>query len=317
MDFSKLGYTKPLYILPFDHRATFAKKMFGLASETELNEEQKHLIKEFKMLIYKGFKDAVEKLIPSDYAAILCDEEYGSAVLADAQLNKVITMLTIEKSGETEFKFAFDNFGEHIEKYHPTFAKVLIRYNPADHDDTKQRQKKNLKLLSDYCHENNYKFLLELLVFPTEDQLKDVGGSKLKYDSQMRTGLTIDVVKDLQSFGVEPDVWKLEGFESVKDYENVVKAIKIDGRNDVNLVVLGRGAGEEKVDEWLETGTKAEWLEVGPKLEGVIGFAVGRTIFWDALEKFYKGEISKGDVIRIVSENFQKFYEVFAPLASH
>ena len=315
MDISKLGYTKPLYILPFDHRATFAKKMFGLASEKELSGEQKHLIKEFKMLVYKGFKDAVEKLIPKDYAAILCDEEYGDAVLADAQINGFITMLTLEKSGETEFKFQFNDFGEHIQKYHPTFAKVLIRYNPADRDDLKLRQKKNLKLVSDYCHENNFKFLLEVLVLPTDEQLKDSGGSKTKYDRELRADLTREVIKDLQAFGVEPDVWKLEGFETIKDYEKIVNVIKTGGRINVNLVVLGRGAGEEKVDEWLETGTKAEWLEVGPKLEGVIGFAVGRTIFWDALEKFYKGEIGKAEVIQTVSTNFQKFYKVFAPLA--
>lgn len=301
--------------MPFDHRATFAKKMFGLPSEKELNEEQKHLIKEFKMLIYKGFKDAVEKQIPQDFAAILCDEEYGNAVLVDAQLNKFIVMLTLEKSGETEFMFAYENFEEHLEKYHPTFAKVLIRYNPADEDDLKNRQKKNLKLVSDFCYNSDYKFLLELLVIPTEDQLKEVGGSKAKYDSEMRTGLTIEVIKDLQGYGVEPDVWKLEGFETVRDYKDVVEAIKVNGRDNVNLVVLGRGAGEEKVDEWLETGTKAEWLEVGPKLEGVIGFAVGRTIFWEALEKFYKGEIGKAEVIQTVSNNFQKFYKVFAPLS--
>jgi myo-inositol catabolism protein IolC len=289
--------------------------MFNLVSETELNEEQKHLIREFKMLIYKGFKDAVEKQIPADYAAILCDEEYGDAVLADAQLNRFIVMLTLEKSGEAEFKFAYENFTEHIEKYHPTFAKVLIKYNPADQDDSKDRQKKNLKLVSDFCYNSDYKFLLELLVIPTEEQLKEVSGSKEKYDREMRTRLTIEVIKDLQSYGVEPDVWKLEGFEAVKDYEDIVKAIKVNGRDNVNLVVLGRGAGEEKVDEWLETGTKAEWLEVGPKLEGVIGFAVGRTIFWDALEKFYKGEAGKAEVIQTVSENFQKFYKVFASLS--
>jgi myo-inositol catabolism protein IolC len=315
MDLLDLGYTKPLYILPFDHRATFAKKMFGLASEADLNVEQKHLIAEFKMLIYKGFKDAVEKVIPMDYAAILCDEEYGSAVLADAQVNRYITMLTLEKSGETEFKFAFENFEEHINKYHPTFAKVLIRYNPADSDDLKQRQKKNLKLVSDFCHSNNYKFLLELLVAPTDEQLKENGGSMAKYDKEMRADLTREVVKDLQAFGIEPDIWKLEGFETVKDYEKVINVIKIGGRKNVNLVVLGRGAGEEKVDEWLEKGAKAEWLEVGPKLEGVVGFAVGRTIFWDALEKFYKGEIGKAEVINSVSENFQKFYHVFASLS--
>lgn len=312
MEFTDLGYTKPLYVLPFDHRATFARKMFNLASESELNEEQKHLIREFKMLIYKGFKDAVEKLIPQDFAAILCDEEYGSAVLADAQLNGYIIMLTVEKSGTDEFQFQYENFAEHIENYHPTFAKVLVRYNPEDSDSLKERQKKNLKKISDFCHEKNYKFLLELLVIPSEKQLEKVQKSKARYDREIRPLLTAEVIKDLQDSGIEPDVWKLEGFEKVETYEKIVRAIKADGRENVNLVVLGRGADEKTVDEWIETGLKEEWLEVGPKLEGVIGFAVGRTVFWDALEKFYKGEIGKAEVIQTVSKNFQKFYQVFA-----
>jgi 5-dehydro-2-deoxygluconokinase len=266
------------------------------------------------MLIYKGFKDATTKLIPSDYAAILCDEEYGDAVLADAQINGFITMLTIEKSGEKEFKFQYPNFAKHIEKYHPTFVKVLIRYNPEDPDSLKARQKKNLKLASDFCHTNNYKFLLELLVIPTENQLKKVQKSKLRYDREIRPLLTKEVIKDFQDYAVEPDVWKLEGYETVEAYEKIIRAIKTGGRENVNLVVLGRGADDEKVDQWLQLGAEEEWFTVGPKVEGVIGFAVGRTIFWEALEKFYKGEIGKAEVIQTVSENFQKFYRVFTSL---
>jgi 5-dehydro-2-deoxygluconokinase len=313
MEFADLGYSKPLYILPFDHRATFAQKMFGKDSILDLNSEEKELIREFKMLIYKGFKDALEKLIPTDYAAVLCDEEFGSEVLLDALHNRFNTILTVEKSGEKEFKFQYEDFREHIKKYHPTFAKVLIRYNPADEEGLKNRQKQNLKMVSDFCHENNFKFLLEVLVIPTESQLKDAG-TKVAFDTKFRCDLAVEMVKDLQDFGIEPDVWKLEGFETIKDYEKVLKAIKRGRRENVNLVVLGRGANEEKVNEWLRTGVKEEWFEVGAKVEGVIGFAVGRTIFWQALEKFHNGEIGKNEVIQSVSENFQKFYKLFAML---
>lgn len=308
-----MGYSKPLYILPFDHRATFAQKMFGKDSILDLNSEEKELLREFKMLIYKGFKDALEKLIPTDYAAVLCDEEFSSEVLLDALHNRFNTILTVEKSGEKEFKFQYEDFREHIKKYHPTFAKVLIRYNPADEEGLKNRQEQNLKMVSDFCHENNFKFLLEVLVIPTESQLKDAG-TKGAFDTKFRCDLAVEMVKDLQDFGIEPDVWKLEGFETIKDYEKVLKAIKRGGRENVNLVVLGRGANEEKVNEWLRTGAKEEWFEVGAKVEGVIGFAVGRTVFWQALEKFHNGEIGKNEVIQTVSENFQKFYKLFAML---
>ncbi len=303
MDLSKLGYTKPLYILPFDHRSTFAEKMFGLKSIEALNEEQIDLIKEFKMLIYKGFKDAVEKLIPTDSAAILCDEQYGSEVLIDAKHNGFVTILTIEKSGEEEFKFQYEDFGEHIDRFKPVFTKVLIRYSPEDAEQLKERQKKNLKTISDFSHKNNYKFLLEVLVLPTEEDFKKVSQDREKYDSEIRPRLTVEVIKELQEYGIEPDVWKLEGFDSEKEYEEIVKAARRGGRDSVGIVVLGRGAGEEKVDEW---------LEIGSKVPGVIGFAVGRTVFWDVLEKFYNGKVGKWEVIQTVSDNFQKFYKIFA-----
>ena len=107
MEFADLGYTKPLYILPFDHRATFAQKMFGKNSILDLNAEEKEQIREFKMLIYKGFKDSLEKLVPTDYAAILCDGKFGSEILLDALHNRFNTILTVEKSGKEEFMFQY------------------------------------------------------------------------------------------------------------------------------------------------------------------------------------------------------------------
>lgn len=303
MDNSKLGYNKPLYILPFDHRSIFAQKMFNLQSISELNEDQRHSIKEFKMLVYKGFKEAVNNGVQRDYAAILCDEEFGSEVLIDAKHNGFVTILTIEKSGSEEFEFQYgEDFGDHINKYKPEFTKVLIKYNPADSEELKQRQKNKLKILSDYSHENKYKFLSEVLVLPTKEQLDEVNGNREEYDMKIRPGLTVEVIKDLHSSGIEPDVWKLEGFDSEESYKEIVETAQTDGREKVGLVILGRGADEEKVDEW---------LKIGSKVKGVTGFAVGRTVFWDSLEKFYKGEIGKAEAIKTIGANYQNFCNIF------
>lgn len=303
MDFKKLGYTKPLYILPFDHRSTFAEKMFHHASMDELSSEEIHFLREFKMLTYKGFKLALERGIPTEYGAVLCEEEFGSEVLFDAKQNGFITILTIEKSGQNSFEFEYGNdFKEHIEKFKPNFTKVLIKYNPKDSNDLKIKQKKNLKLISDYSHDKNYKFMLEVLVLPTEEQLKIAKGDREEYDKMQRPALTVEVIKDLQGFGIEPDVWKLEGLEGSQDYKEIVKTVKESGRDNVSLVVLGRGANEEKVDEW---------IQIGATVDGVIGFAVGRTVFWDSLEKFYHGKIGKAEVIETIATNFLNFYNIF------
>lgn len=302
MNFSSIGYKKPLYILAFDHRSAFAEKMFHVKSLSDLSPEQKHDIKEFKMLIYKGFKNAIEKQIPVDNAAILCDEEFGSELILDANQNGFITILTVEKSGEKEFKFQYgENFRKHIEDFNPTFVKVLIKYNPSDPNELKQRQKKNLKIVSDFCRDRKYKFLIEVLVLPTEIELRSVGGRE-KYDETLRPLLTVDVIREMHETGIEPDIWKLEGFSKKESYKKVISAARENGRENVSLVILGRGESEEKVDEW---------LRVGSKIDGVIGFAVGRTIFWEVIEKFHKGEIGKASVIDVISKKFQALYKVF------
>ena len=303
MDFSKLGYTKPLYILALDHRLTFATELFKKQSIDDLSKEEKELIKEFKMLIYKGIKKAIEKSVPKENAGILVDEEFGEEVLLDAKRNGFITILTIEKSGREEFDFMYKDFKEHIEKFKPDFVKVLIKYNPKDSQDLKERQQKNLKIISDYAHENNYKFLLEVLVIPTKEQLNKVNGSRERYDQELRPELTAEVIKTLQTNGIEPDIWKIEGMETAVDYSGVIKEAKSGGRDNVGVIILGRGANEEKVQEW---------LRVGARVDGVIGFAVGRTIFWDMIEKFYKGEMGKASVIEVIGKKFESFYKVFS-----
>ena len=297
------GYTKPLYILPFDHRSTFAQKMFNKNSLEDLTPEEHQLIIDYKKIIFEGFKKSLELGVPKDYAAILVDEEFGDEILKDAKQNGFVTILTTEKSGQEEFDFQYGNdFAEHIEKYNPTFAKVLIKYNPDDPEDLKKRQQKKLKLISDFCNVKAYKFLLEVLVIATKEQMESVGESKEDYDRLIRPGLTVEVIKEFQAAGVEVDVWKLEGFDSVEEYRDIVSAAREDGRDSVSLVVLGRGEGEEKVDEW---------LKIGSDVSGVIGFAVGRTVFWQSIADFKSGIKTREEAIETIGQNFYKFYKIF------
>ncbi len=298
----KLGYDKNLYILPFDHRNTFAQHLFNVKME-EMTEEQKEAIRDFKNIIFAGFQSSINKGLPKEMAGILVDEEYGDEVLKTAKQQGFVTILTVEKSGQEEFAFEYgEHFAEHIEKYKPTFAKVLIKYNPADAADSRQRQQVTLKKISNYCHEHGHKFLLEVLVGANEEQLAKANGDKKEYDKTIRPGLTVQMIKELQDAGVEPDVWKLEGMESEGAYKNCVHQAQIDERQGVGIVVLGRGADDATVDNW---------IKLGSQVPGVIGFAVGRTIFWDAISDFYNKKASREETIEKISTNFFHYYQVF------
>src|SRR6516164_4410818 len=124
-----LGYTKPLYLLAFDHRGSFERDLF-IASHP-ISDKVRAGITDAKEVIYEGFVEAAARGVPTDAAGILVDEEYGTMVARKARSADHVLAMPVEKSGQAEFDFAYgEEFGRHIEEFDPTFAKVLVRYNP-------------------------------------------------------------------------------------------------------------------------------------------------------------------------------------------
>src|SRR5271168_3149468 len=170
------GYNKPLYILPFDHRGSFETKMFGW--EGVLTPDQTAQIAAAKRVIYDGFVAAIANGVAKEKAGILVDEQFGAAILHDAEARGFTTACPAEKSGQEEFDFEYgEDFGKHIEAFHPTFCKVLVRYNPEGDPALNQRQVGRLKRLSDFLHAGNRsRFMFELLVPPEKAQFDRVKG---------------------------------------------------------------------------------------------------------------------------------------------
>ena len=152
-----------------------------------------------------------------------------------------------------------------------------MRYNPEDDAALNQRQTTRLKQLSDYCRAAGQLFMFELLVPATKAQMDRVQADKNTYDLRSRPALMLQTIRTLQDAGVEPDVWKIEGLDRREDCERVVEIARRDGRSEIGCIVLGRGADEKKVKHWLATAAS---------VPGFIGFAVGRTTFWDAVADY-------------------------------
>ncbi|MEK7115349.1 MAG: DUF2090 domain-containing protein, partial [Patescibacteria group bacterium] len=165
------------------------------------------------------------------------------------------------------------------------------------------RQRKRLKVLSDFAHKEGYKFLLEPLVPPTEENLKDLGGDKEKYDREVRPSLTTKMMMELQNVGIEPDVWKIEGMRRQSDYQRIAAVARNrSARADVGVVILGRGEKKEEV---------VAWIKAGKNVRGVIGFAVGRTVFLLPLVNFKNKLVERQEAVEKIAENYKYFYEVF------
>jgi 5-dehydro-2-deoxygluconokinase len=300
-----LGHAKPLYILPFDHRGSFQKGMFGWSGS--ITAEQTAEIARTKQVIYDGFKAAVAGGVPKDCAGILVDEQFGAAILDDARGGGFITAAPAEKSGQDEFDFEYgEDFAAHIERFKPTFCKVLVRYNPEGERALNQRQAGRLKRLSDVLHGSPRKFMFELLVPAEPAQLAKLGGDKKAYDRDVRPGLMVRAIQDLQDAGVEPDLWKIEGLDRAQDAASVVAAARRGGRAEVGCIVLGRGEDEKKVEDWLRTAAG---------VPGFVGFAVGRTTFWDPLMAWRGGRTSREEAAAEIARRYRRWADIFQKAA--
>jgi myo-inositol catabolism protein IolC len=296
-----LGYDGKLFILAFDHRGSFQKKWFGL--EGDPSPEDTKRIADAKHLIFEGLLRAAEQGTDPSVTGALVDEQFGGTVPQESKERGFKLAMPVEKSGQNEFDFQYDDqFGEHIEEFDPDFSKVLVRYNPDGDAEMNQRQMERLKRLSDWLHENDRKFLFELLV-PAEDaQLEQVGGDADRYDAELRPELMRRAIADFQEAGIEVDVWKIEGVDERSDAEMLAEQARSGGRDGVVCVLLGRGADDEKVDHWLR--------QAAP-VDGFVGFAIGRSIWGDALKAFIDGSMDREDAAERIGHNYKRFVEVY------
>ena len=296
-----LGYDGDLFILAFDHRGSFVKKFFGI--EGRPSPEDALRIADAKTVIYEGFEGALEGGVDRASAGVLVDERFGGAIAKRAAQEHLVLTMPVEKSGQDEFDFEYgDAFAEHIERFEPTFSKVLVRFNPEGDGALNARQAERLKRLSEWLHHHERKFLFELLVPAEPQQLESMGGDAARFDSELRPHLMRLAISQLQGSGIEPDVWKIEGLDRREDCEAIAEQCRIAGRDHVACVVLGRGADPAAVDHWLRTASG---------VPGYQGFAIGRSIWWNPLKAFVDGTLARDASAREIGANYARFIQVY------
>ena len=294
-----LGHAGRLFILASDHRGSFKKKVFGIVDETPADTAR---LQDAKRVVWEGFKAAHTAGLPEG-AGFLVDEEMGAEVAREAAALGVPFAMPVEKSGQDIFDFEYGaDFASHITGFSPTFAKVLVRWNPDDDAETKALQGKRLKQLCDWLHGSGRKLLFELLVPASARQMAMLGGDTAAYDSRMRPMIMLQVIDEIRAAGIEPDVWKIEGVDATGDCDLIARLTRSEGRDGVTCVVLGRGADDTKVDQWLRAGAP---------VTGYAGFAIGRSIWWDAVVGWHKGTMKREAAVALIAANYRRFIDVY------
>lgn len=144
--------------------------------------------------------------------------------------------------------------------------------------------------------------MFELLVPAEAAQLGRVHGDKKAYDRELRPALMVQAIQELQDAGIEADLWKIEGLDRREDCVKVVGAARRGGRSQVGCIILGRGEDEKKVEEWLRTAAG---------VPGFIGFAVGRTTFWDPLMAWRGGRSSREQAVAEIARRYRLWSDIF------
>ena len=130
----------------------------------------------------------------------------------------------------------------------------------------------------------------------------EAAGGEDAYDTNVRPGLMREAIVAMQDAGIEADIWKIEGIDKREDCEMIAEQTRAGGRDGVGCVVLGRGADDAKVDHWLRTGAG---------VPGYLGFAIGRSIWWDQLKGYLDGSLTGDAAAAQISTNYRRYIDVY------
>ena len=295
----------PLWTLAFDHRNSLRRAFFGIDGVPTPADHAR--CRAAKAVIFDGALAAAAEGISVGRSALLVDEEYGADVIARANECGIVTAVPVEASGRAELAFEYgDDFGAAIERVDPTYAKVLVRYNPDGDRHANKRQREKLARLQRWIVGHGRGWMLELLVPATATQLSAVDGDTDRYDLHVRPDLTRRAAAELTAAGLRPDLWKLEGMATSGQYAAVAEACGALTAG-VSCLVLGRGADETAVDRW---------LTLAAPVRGFAGFAVGRTLWWQPLRAYVSGASSVDDTAAAIAANFRRLIDVYVSATS-
>ncbi|MFU0503173.1 bifunctional 5-dehydro-2-deoxygluconokinase/5-dehydro-2-deoxyphosphogluconate aldolase [Pseudaminobacter sp. NGMCC 1.201702] len=240
------------------------------------------------------------KVLAVRAAAKVADGRDGYGMLIDERLGREamfefarhpFTWLgrPVELPGSRPLRFEFSqDIGSQLAEWPVDHCiKCLCFYHPDDPPELKEEQQQKLRALFEAARKVGRELLVEIIAGKH---------GKLAEDTVPR------VLEELYALGIKPDWWKLEPQASSTAWKEIEAVI---ARHDPwcrGVLLLGLEAPQEELEA-------AFAATAGAKV--VKGFAVGRTIFVDAAEKWLAGTISDEEAVADMAARFKRLTEAW------
>jgi 5-dehydro-2-deoxygluconokinase len=264
-----------LMALAVDHRA----QLEDAAARVGADEAR---IRDFKVLAVKA---AAKVAAGRDGYGMLIDEKHGREAMFEFARHPFSWLgRPVELPGSRPLRFEFSqDIGSQLVEWPVNHClKCLCFYHPEDPPALKQEQQEKLRTLFEAARKVGRELLVEIIAGKHGTLAEDTVPRALQ---------------ELYDLGIKPDWWKLEPQVSASAWNAIGKVID---RNDPwcrGVVLLGLEAPQDELEAAFAATANAPIVK---------GFAVGRTIFADAAEKWLSGTMTDEQAVADMADRFEK-----------
>jgi 5-dehydro-2-deoxygluconokinase len=245
-------------------------------------------IAEVKGLVLDAFLQARERSHEvRQYGALLLDNQYASAAMADAMGRGIPVGAPVEKAGVFPLEWEREPF--HAMSRGNSFVKVLVRYRPEWPEADREGQWAKLLELQAWCRGEHIPLLVEIIIMKA-------GEDEHEFEHHGRPTMLAGLIREAYSRGLVPAIWKIEGTASRDGAVQVDAAIR--ERPEPRQLILGKGAGPEAI---------ASWFDAAAGLPSTAGFAIGRSVFMEPGSDYLLGRRSASETRDAIAERYLAF----------
>ncbi|UPG74689.1 5-dehydro-2-deoxygluconokinase (plasmid) [Roseomonas gilardii subsp. gilardii] len=221
-----------------------------------------------------------------DGYGVLIDGTYGTEAFAKVPRNFWIGR-PVEKPGSRPLAFdGMADLGSHLRNWPLNHTvKCLCFYHPDDPAGLREQQEQALLQL----HEATRGAGLELMVEIIAAKTGPLGDDTVAL-----------AIRRLYALGIRPDLWKLEANQGPAAWHAIDEAILANDPYCRGILLLGLEAPEAELMQSFRQASLSRLVR---------GFAVGRTIFAEAVENWLAGRIGDEDAIAEMAARFGRLVE--------